>query len=191
LKKAGFTDVETCADVHSARDILFSKTPDLIIVDIHLGPLSGDGINFISEIRSEGYAGLAAVISADFSVNQVVRAVRAGADEYFVKNEMSKFISAILNLLEKGRNVNLEDVAFARLPKLGYFSSFGLSPKEIDLLMEFAKSFSSFKEISEKTNISEGHIRKTFSNIYKKLKIDNIHQLSNIITICSFLGISR
>ena len=82
LTKASHEVVDV-ASLPAARDAFGSETFDLVLTDVNLGAESG--IDFIQELREQGYAGSVVVMTAFATVDDAVRAMKLGADDYLAK----------------------------------------------------------------------------------------------------------
>lgn len=83
LSAEGF-DVRTVSTLAEARAELDAAVPDVIILDRRLP--DGDGIQFLSELRSEGgNVSAVVVVTAYGDVENAVEALQAGASDYLTK----------------------------------------------------------------------------------------------------------
>ncbi|MFG0326636.1 MAG: sigma-54-dependent transcriptional regulator [Phycisphaerales bacterium JB037] len=82
LKKSGHR-VEECASLPDARAALERTVPDLILSDVNLGNESA--LEFVPEVRHAGYEGVMVLVTAYASIEDAVRAMRQGADDYLQK----------------------------------------------------------------------------------------------------------
>jgi len=78
-------DHEVCAveSVSAARDAFQVEHFDVILSDVNLG--SESGIDYIQEVRESGYAGGIIMMTAFATVDDAVRAMKLGADDYLAK----------------------------------------------------------------------------------------------------------
>lgn len=76
---------EVCAvgSVNSAREAFKAEHFDLILSDVNLG--SESGIDYIQEVRESGFAGGIIMMTAFATVDDAVRAMKLGADDYLAK----------------------------------------------------------------------------------------------------------
>jgi DNA-binding NarL/FixJ family response regulator len=179
----GFTDVLLAETATRAEPHVGSGAPDLLLVDIHLGGRE-DGLDFLRAARERGFDGLAAVISGDSSPAEFFRAAMGGANDFLVKGirlDLGAEVKRILSqgALDAGGEFRPENVA-----DLGYLRTIGLTHREIEILAEFAIDFPRYKDLSARLQQSEGQIRKAFSRICVKLGIDNLPQLTHLLTVC-------
>jgi two-component system OmpR family response regulator len=82
LKQSGFT-VDACADGSSALDLVSSDVHDAAIVDVMLPKL--DGLSLIKQVRARGHTLPILLLSAKASVEDRVRGLQTGADDYLTK----------------------------------------------------------------------------------------------------------
>ncbi|MGJ8635565.1 MAG: sigma-54-dependent transcriptional regulator [Phycisphaerales bacterium] len=67
----------------AAHDVFKQSYFDLVLSDVHLGEDSG--IDFIQTIRDSGFEGGIIMMTGDASVDDAVRAMKLGADDYLAK----------------------------------------------------------------------------------------------------------
>jgi two-component system, OmpR family, response regulator len=82
LREAGFA-VDVAADGETGRDMALAEPYDVAIVDLMLPRL--DGLTLIDELRRRGRATPVLILSARRSVDDRVRGLQAGGDDYLVK----------------------------------------------------------------------------------------------------------
>jgi len=82
LKKADHS-VAAVASISSARETLAESHFDLILSDVNLGNESG--IDLIQDLRESGYDGGIVMMTAYATVDDAVRAMKLGADDYLAK----------------------------------------------------------------------------------------------------------
>ncbi len=86
LRQRSAWTIRTAANCREASRLLEEWTPDLILCDIHLPDCNG--LAWIAEIRRGGYRGsILAITGAANSTENVIAALKAGADDYLLKNE--------------------------------------------------------------------------------------------------------
>ncbi len=76
-------EVDSVESVEQARAHMESASYDLVLTDVHLGQDSG--IDYIHELRESGYGGGILVMTAFATVDDAVRAMKLGADDYLSK----------------------------------------------------------------------------------------------------------
>ena len=103
LKEAGFA-VDHCADGEEAL-IMADSTPfDALIVDLMLPQL--DGLSVIQRLRAKGKRTPVLILSAKASVDDRVRGLQAGGDDYLTKpfafTELLARVQALLRRATQG-----------------------------------------------------------------------------------------
>jgi DNA-binding NtrC family response regulator len=75
--------VVECADLSGAAAALAEGEFDLIITDVNLP--DGDGIEFVRKARSDGFDGIAVIVTAFGTIETAVAAMKQGADDFLQK----------------------------------------------------------------------------------------------------------
>ncbi|MBC7771188.1 MAG: sigma-54-dependent Fis family transcriptional regulator [Pyrinomonadaceae bacterium] len=82
LSKAGHLVFEASC-LREARDLTHQHEFDLVLSDIMLG--SESGIDFVRELRQDGFEGVASLMTGHGTFESAVQALRDGADDYLTK----------------------------------------------------------------------------------------------------------
>tara|TARA_Y100000782_G_scaffold115593_1_gene161124 strand:- start:5307 stop:5984 length:678 start_codon:yes stop_codon:yes gene_type:complete len=97
LEKEKFL-VETATDYHSAIDKIFIYEYDCILLDIMLP--NGNGLNILAELKKEGKSENVIIISAKDSLDDKLKGLELGADDYLTKPfhlaELNARVKAVL-----------------------------------------------------------------------------------------------
>ncbi|MFG0246382.1 MAG: sigma-54-dependent transcriptional regulator [Phycisphaerales bacterium JB052] len=94
------TDVDSLPE---AREAFASGSFDIVLTDVNLGTESG--IDFVQELRGQGYRGGIVVMTAYATVDDAVRAMKLGADDYLAKPVRLEELKIITErLLEQQRD---------------------------------------------------------------------------------------
>ena len=186
LNLSGFTNVECILDPTTAVDSIAKLSPDLVLVDIHLGG-QHDGLVLLQTARNQGYRGVAVVVSGDSSQEQCFRAAKAGANDFLLKRPKVNIGSEVARIMA---NVKTPDptIQARAISDLAYLRSFGLTRREIEILQEFSRDYGLLKVVADRLDSAEPQVRKAFVRIYKKLEVSGIHQLVHLLTICSMFS---
>jgi two-component system response regulator MprA len=102
LGAEGF-DVRSAADGGTALAMIEQSTPDLVVLDVAMPGLSG--IDVCRRLRERGMTGGVLMLTARDAVEDRVRGLEAGADDYVVKPFAIEEVAARLRaLLRRGRD---------------------------------------------------------------------------------------
>jgi CheY-like chemotaxis protein len=102
LTNGGFA-ARTTSRPEEALRIAAEGAPDAMLVDLHLDG-GDDGLDFLSRLRSSGYAGPVFVLSSDETNDAAHASVCAGADGFLVKRDAGGLADRLRGLLaEAGR----------------------------------------------------------------------------------------
>jgi two-component system, NtrC family, response regulator AtoC len=109
--------VDAVETVAQARAYFEKSTYDLVITDVHLGQDSG--IDYIQEIRESGFGGGIIVMTAYATVDDAVRAMKLGADDYLAKPVRLEELTLITRKLLKQGKQSRELRLYRRLHRAG------------------------------------------------------------------------
>src|ERR1017187_10985842 len=99
LEEAGF-QVEAAGDGKTAERLALESLPDILIVD--LGLPDQDGINLILKLRRMGIHAPVLILSARRSVDDRVRGLEQGGDDYLTKPfALAELLARLRNLLKR------------------------------------------------------------------------------------------
>lgn len=99
LKEAGY-DVEVAANARCAEQLAIERTFDILIVD--LGLPDQDGITLILRLRQLGMRAPVLILSARRSVDDRVRGLEQGGDDYLTKPfALAELLARLRNLLKR------------------------------------------------------------------------------------------
>lgn len=179
-KGMGFS-VETVNSADEALRSISAQTPDLILLDIDLGPGEMNGLECLQTMRSTGFGGTVCMFTADPSPQSLYDALIAGADDYLVKAKEMDLLGEIRNLLQQDAVIDHNSISAC-----GYLRSLGMSNLRLSILREFVvHGFPSEKELSPLMGRSENAIWKHFAQIRDTLGLENNAQLVHVLTILS------
>jgi len=96
--------VDTAGSVEQAEPLLRRRLYDLIVLDIALPGRSG--IDWLHELRAEGYAGDVVLMTAYADLDTAIGALRAGAADFLLKPfSLAQVLNAIQRCFERSRLV--------------------------------------------------------------------------------------
>ena len=94
--------VDTAASVEQAAPLLQRRLYDLIVLDIALPGRSG--IDWLHELRDEGYAGDVVLMTAYADLDTAIDALRAGAADFLLKPfSLAQVLNALQRCFERSR----------------------------------------------------------------------------------------
>ncbi|HEY9901829.1 MAG TPA: response regulator transcription factor [Candidatus Sericytochromatia bacterium] len=100
LQQAGYW-VHQSATLHQARETFYHRQPTLVIIDSDLP--DGDGVEFCRWLQQQRQS-LILMLSARTTENDIVKGLRAGADDYLTKPfGMQEFMARIEALIRRVR----------------------------------------------------------------------------------------
>jgi DNA-binding NarL/FixJ family response regulator len=171
-------DIEVCGeagDIESAMELIISKRPALVIVDIALK--DGHGIELIKRIVASGVSAKMLVISAYDESLFAERALRAGALGYVNKQELQgKVIEAIRAVLRGQRYLStamtqrlIAQAIGSRIPQGG---TEALTDRELQIFQLIGRGKSA-REIAHELSVSVHTIDSHREHIRSKLALHN------------------
>lgn len=167
--------VAEAGDGSAVEALVEEYQPDVVVMDISMPAI--DGITATQMLRDK-YPNLGIIILTMFAEDsQVIRAIRAGADGYLLKNiESTKVVDAI-RAVARGESVVDPELAtkvlneFRRLSDTDNQSNIaGLTEREVSLLKLVAAGLSN-KEIANELGLAESTVKNRLSILFQKLDV--------------------
>ncbi len=172
--KAGYDDVDTAADIESAKERLKQGDIDLVLLDVYLP--TGKGTDLLKWIRQENLNTDAILITADRSSETVEIAMNYGAVDYLIKPfdfarfqlAMDKFERKKSGIVSK-KSVEQEDIdsiffeSVNRNDKLKDILEKGMSEKTYTAILKAIKAMdapTTAEELGDKLGISRVSVRR-------------------------------
>ena len=171
-------DMEVCgeaADIESALELIVSKRPSLVIVDIALR--NGNGIDLIKRIVCAGVNTRMLVVSAYDESLFAERALRAGAHGYINKQELQSQVVEALRTVLRGERY-LSSVMSQRLiaqaigSKVAHGGTETLTDRELQIFQLIGRGKST-REIAQELSVSVHTIDSHREHIRAKLDLRN------------------
>lgn len=175
--------VGEAADVAEAVDIIVEKSPDVVLLDVHLP--SGTGADVIAGAIARGLESKFLALSVSDAPDDVIETIRAGARGYVTKSiKGPELVSSILRVAEG-------DAVFS--PRLAGFviDAFSasvvepadpeldqLSPREKEVMRLLARGYA-YKEIARRLTISVKTVETHASAVLRKLQFSSRNELQN------------
>lgn len=157
------TAVWECSDGLGALAAFQEYRPDVVLMDIQMPGM--DGVDTMNAIRSEFPGSRFIVLTTYQGDVQALRAIRAGAAGYLLKNMLRKDLLDTIRVVNNGKRVIPPAIA-ANLAE--HLADDALSDREIDVLRSVAAGNSN-KLIAEQLSISEATVKGHMKSILSKL----------------------
>lgn len=148
--------------------------PDLVLLDLNMKGM--DGMTMLRAIKERDLCCRVVILTVSDSEEDVVTALRTGADGYLLKDAEPEDILASLRRAAEGRLVLdqniMECVALALRRETQPISTeeAGLTEREAEILGLIAKGLSN-KRITRELNIMESTVKVHVKNLLKKLNL--------------------
>lgn len=189
LFKAGFKNTIEVSSLAHGKRLLTERKIDIVFVDLSPREDTVCLFDYIQLLRTQGFGGIIVVLADSPTLNDLYRAAVSGVSDVLIKSESLDIEQETLRLVKMESLKRASTWNPASASNKGLLYSLGLTRGEIRVLAEFAQDFSRQYDLAKRMGLSEAHIRRTFSRIYKKLEgplsINNQAQLSHLLTICA------
>jgi two-component system copper resistance phosphate regulon response regulator CusR len=106
LREAGYP-VDTASDGRTGEALALEGIYDALVVDLNLPDM--DGLDLIARCRSQGHAAPVLILSARRSVDERVKGLERGGDDYLTKPfAFAELLARLRNLLRRGPSPQAE-----------------------------------------------------------------------------------
>lgn len=167
--------VAEASDGAAAIALVEEHHPDVVLLDISMPAM--DGIIATARLREE-YPEIGIIILTMFAEDtHIIRAIRAGANGYLLKNTESARVIDAIRAVSRGQSI-LEPSLVAKL--LAEFrkmsddrtpsNASGLTDRELELLRLVARGLSN-KEIASTLELAESTVKNRLSILFEKLDV--------------------
>jgi DNA-binding NarL/FixJ family response regulator len=178
--------VGSASDVDAAIEMIRERTPDVVLVDVHMP--GGGGARVISEVLATDPAIRFLALSVSDAPEDVIATIRAGARGYVTKTIAPDDLVAAIGAVAAG------DAVFS--PRLAGFvlDAFSseappatdpeleqLTPREREVLRLIARGYA-YKEVARDLGISVKTVETHVSSVLRKLQLSSRHQLARWAT---------
>ncbi len=166
--------VGEAADGETGLVVARDTRPDLILLDLNMKGL--DGLGTLRRLRELDQDVRVIMLTVSDSEEDVVAALRAGADGYLLKDMEPEDILAAIERCTRGRLVIGERLteliarALREEPRPAGIDDAGLTPREREILDLLEKGFSN-KLIARDLNLTVGTVKVHVKHILKKLRL--------------------
>lgn len=172
---AGFKCISAYRSAEAALERLPADKPDVVLMDINLGGMSG--IECVEQLRKVMPEVQILMLTVYEDTDQIFRALSAGANGYLLKRSSpSKLIAAIREVHAGGSpmtsSIARKVVASFHKQSGSKAKAIHLSPREEAVLNWLAKG-ATYKQIADELEISIDTIRTYLRRIYEKLHVQS------------------
>ncbi|HUG13601.1 MAG TPA: response regulator transcription factor [Thermomicrobiales bacterium] len=167
--------VAETGDGATAIELVERHHPDVVLLDISMPAM--DGIVATAKLRAE-FPMIGILILTMFAEDMhIIRAIRAGANGYLLKNTESSRVIDAIRAVARGQSI-LEPalvskllLEFRRLADAGAPTNVsGLTDRELELLRLVARGLSN-KEIASSLELAESTVKNRLSILFEKLDV--------------------
>jgi CheY-like chemotaxis protein len=190
IERHGNYNCSLAHNVYQAYEVVSNTEFELLLVDIHLKRESGgedDGIEFIHNVRTDGFDRLAMVISGDKSCEQFVKAAHAGSNDYWLKLSSLNLQDAVNLIMMRRESGPGKKLRPTKVIELCFFRCVGFKQNDCMYMQKFYDmNFPTFEKLAEAMSVSHEAVKTRFSRIYDRLGIEGSSQLIEVLMACSF-----
>lgn len=168
----GFATIAEASSGREAVQLAQELTPDLILLDLNMAGM--DGIEVLQALRAAGSDSRIVVLTVSDAEEDVVAALRAGADGYLLKDMEPEDLLTRIQQAAGGRMVVSTRLTAILASVVGGHGGgdalASLTSRERDVLRGIAKGLSN-KMIARRLDISEGTVKVHVKNVLRKLQL--------------------
>jgi DNA-binding NarL/FixJ family response regulator len=178
--------VGTASDVDAAIDMIRERTPEVVLVDVHMP--AGGGARVIREVLATNPDVRFLALSVSDSPDDVIATIRAGARGYVTKTIAPHELAAAIDRVAAGDAVFSPRLAgfvldaFATAPAPSSDPELDrLTPREREVMQHLARGYT-YKEIARRLDISVKTVETHTSAVLRKLQLSSRHELARWAT---------
>jgi len=178
---AGQSDMSLVAQASNGREAIHqfrTHRPDITLMDLQMPELNG--VDAMIAIRGEFPEARIIVLTTYTGDMQVLRALKAGARAYLLKNLLHKELLETIRAVHAGRKTVSPEVSFQLAE---HATDDALTPAEVRVLRLIAEGNAN-KEIAAQLSVSEETVKGQVRNILSKLD-------ANDRTHAAMIGVKR
>jgi DNA-binding NarL/FixJ family response regulator len=184
LSEQGFDVTATAGDADSAVRIAGTVRPDVVLMDLNLGNVSGvEAIRLITGALANTRV---LVLSASGEHSDVLEAVKAGASGYLVKSASAAELVAAVRRTAAGDTVFTPGLAglvlgeYRRMAVAPAGDEPSLSQRETEVLRLVAKGLTA-RQIAERLTLSHRTVENHVQSTLRKLQLHNRVELARYV----------
>jgi len=163
---SGQTDMKLVAEASNGREAIQqfrTHRPDVTLMDVQMPEMNG--VDAIIAICGEFSEARIIVLTTYVGDVQVVRAIKAGARAYLLKNTLHKELLDTIRAVHSGKKTMSPEVSFQLAE---HATDDALTPAEISVLRLIAAGNAN-KQIADQLSITEETVKGRVKNILSKL----------------------
>jgi len=163
------------ATAEDAPTLARTLSPDLMLLDIDL---PGGGMDVIGPVRAASPATRIAMLTASTDEEQVLDALKAGAQGYILKGVSARELVAIIRAIHRGERYVPPALAAAMLTGVGGQNTIAKAPPDAltereQQILDLVAQGASNKEIGQQLHLTEKTVKYYMTNILQKLGVRN------------------
>ena len=174
LEADGHQVVGQAGDGLTAIEAVPTLQPDLILMDINMPSMNG--IEALRQIKASRPETRVIMLTVSEDEDNLVDAIRSGADGYLLKHLNAREFLEMVNGLERGEAAITRQMTMRLLKHMTSSEPSGehvlLSEREIEIL-KLVASGKSNQSIADQLSISENTVKYHLKNILQKLGVSN------------------
>jgi len=160
------TDMDLVGEASNGRDAIQqfrTHRPDITLMDLQMPEMNG--IDALIAIRNEFPDAKVIVLTTYAGDTQILRALKAGAQAYLLKNALHKELLETIRAVHTGKKTLSPEVSYQVAE---HATDDALTPAEISVLRLIAAGNAN-KQIADKLKITEETVKSRVKNILSKL----------------------
>jgi len=173
-REPGFAVVGEAADGFDGIRTVAATQPDVVLLDLNMPGISG--VEALQAIRKEAPASHIVMLTVSEDAEDLLAALRAGADGYLLKNIDSDFLVQSIRRAAEGESVVSPEMTGKLVRGVREGAAPGpadtLSPREREILRHLAKG-SSNKEVARALELAESTVKIHVQHILRKLNLSS------------------
>ena len=179
-----FEVVGDAADAHEGIKKAAQLQPDIVLLDLHMPGITG--VQAIPNLREASPKSRVLMLTVSEDADDLVSALRAGADGYLLKNIESEVLITSIRRALQGEAVISERMTGKLVSELrnnevssrpAPTSAAALSPREHEIVLLIAKGASN-KEIARELSVAESTVKIHVQHILRKLELTSRVQVA-------------
>ncbi|HXZ50348.1 MAG TPA: response regulator [Usitatibacter sp.] len=173
-REPGFAVVGEAADGFEGIRVAAASRPDVVLLDLNMPGISG--VEALQAIRKEAPGAHVVMLTVSEDAEDLLAALRAGADGYLLKNIDSEFLVESIRRAAEGESVVSSEMTgkLVKGVRAGPAAApaDGLSPREREILAHLARG-SSNKEVARALELAESTVKIHVQHILRKLNLSS------------------